>query len=200
MGTTDSKQLTKIGLGHGARHLPNPLHVILGQFDVLAATEIFRLWNGVKMIGIDALSIAAQVVQLHPFRDRASVPLVDKAMGLNVSPVGVPLAVATTVTSALPNPAARVGINNVFGRGLAAVVSGEEVSGLTSLDATEFIRARGNRGLFAATAPARAWLYSIRRGGDDNLWTRHSLTSSTGRGIRRSPDGYRRAGVFACQF
>lgn len=200
MGTTDTKQLTKSGLGHGARQLPNPLHVVLGQFDVLSAAEILRLWDRLKVIGIDALSIAAQMVQLHPFRDRASVPLVDKAMGLNVSPVCVALTVSSPVASSLPNPAARVGINNVFGRGLAAVVPGEKVSRLSSLDATEFIRARGNRGLFAATAPARAWLYSIRRGGDDNLWTRHSLTSSTGRGIRRSPDGYRRAGVFACQF
>ena len=198
-----------------------------GDLGVRATTDVFCMRHGLQVVRVYAARVPAQVIKVKALGDRTLVDLVHHTMSGLAAGLVLPSTVPSGIRHPLPLPTSGVGIDDVTILGRSVLVSlnepnrmphdpasmtegvGRDLRGLTATALTQTGRIRRGQqgsflgGIFSAgarmTARSNRDELATRRTGFI-LWTRHSLTSYIGRGIRRSPDGYRRAGVFACQF
>ena len=111
-GLVDLELLGDFRLRDGLGNLTNLSRIIHRQFGRGPASDIFRDRDRFQVVGIDARTVSADVVNRQPFRDRSDVLLVKPACGADGLTVDGDVCISVG-DLALPHPAPGNGVNHV---------------------------------------------------------------------------------------
>lgn len=130
--------------------------------------DIRPLIDWLKVFWIDARGTTTQMVERQTSRDWASVPLIHQPVGEHL-PRAVPRGTVThAILTALPDPAARLGINRVFRPHRPALMAIDVPARRTANQPTVTLTLSYQRGLLSASA--------LTQTGRDGILTKHRAT------------------------
>ena len=159
---SNTKRNTELSHGYGscAVQESNFQDIFFGKFGPCASSQVLRSFDCFKVVGVNAPPVSAEVVEFEPFRDGASVSLIDDSMSARgPSPFELDLTIPFAVDAPLPVPASSLLVHDVFDGGQSEVMSGQVPDELTFDGSVSSLTSFGSRNGFATPTHAQSgWI------------------------------------------
>jgi hypothetical protein len=138
------------------------------EFGASASSQILGASDWLQVVGVNAACISAEMIQLHPCGDGSAVAFVDKTMrpgGATTRELDHP--VTLTVDAALPIPASRLFVHEIFDGRETAMVTDNKLLELTLDDTFAGLSAiSAGHGCAASTHAQPGWVWWGQVDGD----------------------------------